>query len=408
MLEEAAHVATFHAHARAVARSLRGTFAEIIAAAGADPRDANAIGQRLAINKNLAWKLSKIVQADDPFLALEQMPGGPGTRIFLTSAAKAGVPDALIDSARDAITEYEELIRVHSGDRATLEMMGSELSPAGRRQRDENHRKLLFQGASYVWGAQARAILKMGVVGPGRAPGTLDIATMSGLFDFRRLRPAVSWIMASRHMNNDDGTRMDDVVFEAVDPRSQGRDQAPLIPEFCSQPTPQLRSFVDRTQTCFELVEGPIGNTGAITCVVGTIQRNIPAHRTPGNEWGEHSARIDTPAELLIVDMFFHKDFAFAIPPEPVLYSELGDVATAPGPTRERRRLPLNESLEDLGLDPLPIATPEIPRHSQMVRTLFDRMGWSPKDFQGFRIRIAYPAYPTALMFRYRLPDRAV
>lgn len=395
----------FPSHARVVARALRGTFSELIVSAGADPRDPQSIGKRLGLNKNLAWKLSKIVQADDPFVALEAMPGGPGVRIFFEGVERAGVAEPLIATARDAVREYEELIRVHSGDRATLEMMGSELSEEGREQRDEQHRKLLYQGASYVWGAQAKTILKIGIVGPGREPGLLDIATMSGLIDFKRLRPNVSWVMAARHMNNDDGTRMASVRFEAVDPAYGGEDRPPLVAEFCSRPLPELRSFTDRTQTCFELVEGPVGNTGALTCVVGTIQRNIPARRTPENEWGEHTAKVDTPAELLIVDMYFHKDFAFAIPPEVGLFSELGDSITSPSQLRDRRRLPLNERLQDLGEDPLPLATPEVARYGQMVRTMFERTGWSPKDFHAFRMRVPFPAYPTALVFRYRLPE---
>lgn len=404
MHHDGAAVLSFPEHARTTARALRGTFAELLASVGADPRDPQSISQHLGLNKNLAWKLSKIVQADDPYVALEQMPGAAGIKIFLDSVERAGSPAPLLHTAREAINAYEALIRVHSGDRATLEMMWSELSPSGKQQRDEQHRKMLFQGASYVWGAQARTLLKIGIVGPGKRDGLLDIATLSGLFDFRRLRPSVPWVMVTRHLNNDDGTRMDSAVFEALDPAHEGVDRAPLVGEFCSTPLPELRAYTERNRTSFELVDGPIGKTGELTCVCGTIQRNLTAVQTPGNLWGEHTARIETPTELLILDMFFHESFNFAIPPEAVLYSEVGDSATALGASRDRRRLPLNEPLQDLGTDPLPIATPEVNVHGRIVRSMFDRMGWHPKDFHAFRMRIAYPAYPTALMLRYKLP----
>ena len=395
----------FPAHARAVVRSLRGAFSELLNSLGADPQDPQSLSRSFGLNKNLAWKISKVIQTDDPALALQQIPGAAGIKIFVRCMERAGASAALLQTAREAIHEYERLIRVHSGDRATLEMMGNELSPAGRQQRDEFHRKMLFQGASYVWGAQARVILKVGIVGPGHGPGLLDFASLSALIDFRRFRPNVAWLMAARRSSNDDGTGMSPPASEAIDPRYSSADQAPLMADFCSQPLPELRRFSDPIGTSFELVEGPVGNTGALTCVVGTIQRYIPYYRTPANDWGEHSAMCDTPAELLILDLFFHERFTFAIPPEPVLYSELGAAAPYPGRGRERNRLPLSESLQDLGTGPLLLATPEVRRYSQMVQMMFDRMNWAPTDFHGFRMKIAYPVCPTALVLRYRLPQ---
>lgn len=256
-----------------------------------------------------------------------------------------------------------------------------------------------------MWGAQARVILKVGVVGPNPEPGLLDFASLSALIDFRRFRPDVTWVMAARHSSNDDGTEMSPPASEPIDPRYSESDQAPLIADFCSQPLPELRRFRDPTGTSFELAEGPVGNTGAITCVVGTIQRRIPYYRTPANEWGEHSAMCDTPAELLILDLFFHERFTFAIPPEPSLYSERGASIPYPGRGRERNRLPLNEPLTDPGSGPLLLATPEARRYSQMVQMMFDRTGWNPTEFHGFRMKIAYPVRPTALVLRYRLPE---
>ncbi len=395
----------FPAQARAVARALRGAFAELLSSVGADSSDHLSISLRLGLAKNLAWKISKIIQIDDPSMVLEQMPGGPGIKIFLERAQRSGVSEQLLAAAREAIAQYERLIEVHSGDRATLEMMGNELSPAGRQQRDEQHRKLLFQGASYVWGVQTRVNLKLGIVGPGSGPGMLDFASVNGLVDFRRFRQDASWVMATRHSTNDDGTEMATSASEPIDPRYGGRDQAPLMGDYCSSPLPQLRRYVDRACTSFELVEGPVGNTGALTCVIGAIQRNIPYVRTPTNEIGEHSAACNIPAELLILDVFFHQSFEFARRAEPFLYSEMGASVPYPGRGRERHRLPLSEPLIDLGNAPLPVVTPEVPQYNHMVRAVFERTGWNAAEFFGVRMKVAYPACPTALVLRYPLPE---
>lgn len=361
--------------------------------------------ERLGLNKNLAWKVSKIVLADDVSTALEQMPGSPGLRIFLECAERAGAAPGLLSAARRAIDGYERLIEIHSGDRATLEMMGSELSSTGRQERDEHHRKLLFQGASYVWGAQARVNLKLGLVGPGAEPGLLDFASINTLVDFRRIRGDATWVLATRQSCNDDGTAMATSASEPIDPAFASPDLAPLMGDFCSSPLPEFRRFSTGQLTAFELVEGPVGNTGALTCAFGAIQRGIPFYRTPTNEWGEHSAVCSIPAELLIMDLFFHRRFDFAMNHETLLYSELGAAIGHVGRERERKRLPLHDPVLDLGEGPLPVGTPEVPRYNPMVQTAFRRMGWNPDEFHGFRIKIAYPAIPTALVLRYRLPE---
>lgn len=403
LLTPGAGVRPFADHARAVVRAVRGAFSELLTSVGADPQAPQEFGRQFDLNKNLAWKISKIIQTDDPSVALLQMPGPSGIKIFLGRVERAGAGANVLETARQAVSAYEDLIRVHSGDRATLDIMASELSAAGRQQRDEYHRKLLFQGASYVWGVQARVMLKVGVVGLSSETGLLDFASVSALIDFRRFRPDVAWVMATRRSRNDDGSDMATSASEPIDTRHVG--QVPLMADFCSQPLPELRRVLSPTGVDFELVEGAVGNAGTQTCVVGAIQRRIPYYRMPENEWGEHTVICDTPAELLIVDLFMHEQFKFAIPPEVALYSELGAAVPYPGRGRERHRLPLSEQLADLGTGPLLLATPEVPRYRQMVQTVFDRVGWNPTHFHGFRMKIAYPACPTALVLRYPLPE---
>ncbi len=394
----------FDLHARQVVRGLSGAFLEVLTAAGADAQDVASIQRRMSLNKNLAWKISKIVQAENPLAVLQQMPGAAGLSLFLKAGQKAGAGEAILRSAREAIAEYETLIRVHSGDRATMEMMGSSLSPDAAAQTDEHYRKLLFQGASYVWGVQARVSLKVGLVGPGAEDGLLDFASVSALVDFRRLRSDVSWVLAMRESHNDDGTAMATSACEPIDQRYADPSQAPLMADFCSQPLPQLRSRRVQNHSLFELVEGPVGNMGAQTCVFGAIQRRIPYYRTETNEWGRHAARCDTPVEVLIVDLYFHRSFTFAIPPEPLLLSDLG--GGPPSPVGPDRPLRLSERLADLGEGPIPLATPEVRPYNALVRATFDRMDWNPDEFHGFRMKIAYPACPTTLLLRYRLPAR--
>ena len=55
-------------------------------------------------------------------------------------------------------------------------------------------------------------------------------------------------------------------------------------------------------------------------------------------------------------------------------------------------------------LGPQPAATPEFPRYKRLLRAVYERTGWDASEFHGFRVRVGYPAVPTALVLRYRLP----
>ena len=391
----------FSMDAQEVVRGLRGAFSELLLSIGADPSTPGSISEHLGLNKNLAWKISKIIGSDDTAAALDQMPGPPGIKILLKGIEKAKAERPLVQVARDAISEYERLIAVHSGDRATMEMMGSGLATRGQQARDEQHRKLLYQGASYVWGAQASTLLKVGVMLPGRTPGCADFATINAFIDFRRIRPDVTWIMSRRTSKNDDQRSGRVFACEPIDPNFAGDDMAPLMGDFCSDPLPELRRVEEDHAMTFELTEGRVGNTGALTCVAGTIHRDLPMYHTPDNTRGNNTARCEIPAELMIVDMLYHRDLHIETQPTVALYSDVSGMSS----THVRTRLQLNEQLIDLGISNNPAPTPEYPRYRSLIQAVLSRTGNDYSEFHAYRMKIAYPAYPTALEFDYKLPD---
>lgn len=387
-----------------MARVVRSALSELIASTGVDPTDPHALTQRWGVNKALSWKISKVIQTDDPFLALQQLPRKSGIEILLKSAEKVGVEPGVVRATHDAIEQFEQFVRQHCDDRNTFDMMGSDVSPSGRQQREENHRKQLFQGASYVWGVQARAYLNLRVVAPNADDRNLaDVANLAAHLDFRRLRENVRWAMSRRVTNHDDGSPITLENFEPMDPESAGQ-VVPLMPRFCSTPVPALNVIRRGNRATVELVAGPVGNAGLISYVVGGIERRLPHARTPQDEFFDLWTISTTPAEVLIFDVFIHESFASTLPPKPMLASLLGPLS--PGyADHEDYQLPLYEPLMDLGVVSLPPPTPEVPRYGEMVRAVFERTGWSPGQFRGFRVKIAYPPIPAALIMRCGLPE---
>lgn len=397
----------FEEHVRTVLHRLRITLAELLASVGADPTRSQDLARKLRLNRNLTWKISKIIRENDPAAVIPLMPGKEGLRIFIDKLQQAGATADAIASAEAAIAEFDRMVEIHSGDRETLELMLGNLSGEGDQQRTEALRKQSFLGNSAIWGVQARVQLCVNFIAPSDSPEWNDLAWMSGLVDFRRLRSDVAWPIASTRKTDDSGGILPVGPIESLDPKFAGSDAAPLLGDFCSQPLPALRLETGADDLLrYNLVEGPIGNTAAATCVIGILGRRfVRRYQTTGDTIGEHIARLYTPVKLLVHDMFVHRDLAYAQSPGVFLYSQLPSGPPYPTGGRDHGKLPLPESVQELGRPP-DVVTPELPTYRRMIDWVFARSGWNPAEFFGFRLRMRFPPTPTLALFRYPLLER--
>lgn len=179
------------------------------------------------------------------------------------------------------------------------------------------------------------------------------------------------------------------------------------MPEFCSRPLPEVRTQVGADGVLrYQLVEGPIGNTAAASCVIGIFGRRFVRRvRVDGDTIGEHNVRLYTPVELLIHDLYVHRELAYALQPETLLYNQLPNLPAYPEGGREGGRLPLPESLQDLGGGPPGTVIPELPNYAALLEGVFAARNWNLRDFHGFRLRMAFPPIPTLAVLRYDLPE---
>ena len=401
-------VPAFDEHIKTVLQRLRSAFAELLSAVGADPTKPQETARQLGLNKSLTWKISKIIREADPAVALPHLPGKPGLRIFLDSLKRAGAPPKALAALHEATGELDRLIKLHAGDRETLGLMLGHL--AGNSEgllQQEAQRKLAFRGNSATFGVQARVQICVNFIAPSEDPDWVDLAWLSGLVDFRRLRRDAAWAIASTRKITDDGTLMPVGVLQPIDPGFAGADQAPLLGEYCSKPLPGIRIYTGSDALIrYELVEGPVGDTAAATCIIGIFGRRF-VRRTcaPGDTLGEHGARLYTPAELLIHDFFVHRDLEYAMSPQIHLYNQLPSAPPYPGGGRDCGLLPLCEEVQYLGGGPPDVLAPEVPAYRSMIQSVFTRVGWNAHDFHGFRLTMRYPPIPTLALYRYELTD---
>jgi hypothetical protein len=376
---------------------LRGALIEALGAVKADPARPREAARKLGLDKNLIWKVSKIVGQPDVFQAVGHVPGRAGIEILCKALDKAGAPEAAIARIRAGMTHFEQMVKRHAGDRATLELVAGSFGPADH-QRDalEHARKLAFKGNSAVWSVQARVQLATTLMGPNADdPTMVDVAQVAGLVDLRRLRPDMRWLLARSHVFDDASKDVRGDPGESLDPNTP-EGGFPLIPEYSTSPFPEVYVEDLGDELHYELSEGPVGRTGEVTCVWGSIMRALGSqYADADNRYSQIGANLITPVEHLQFDVLVHKALDWAMSPKIAIYSSLDGRLTHVGMGREGVRLPVPEPVVALGVGLTALATARMPRYSKLIESVFERVGWSPNDFHGFRFEMAYPPIPT-------------
>lgn len=387
-------------------RRLRGCVIEILSGLGLSNERPQDVARALKLDKSLAWKIAKIAQTTDPFATFQHLPGSTGFDIFFNRAEQRGVPAEVIERAKDTMNALEDLRRVHAGDRATFEIMLSAFAKQGQHESLIAHRKQLFQGASSVWGIQADTDFLCLLLHPREDDDTrYDLVSIKGFVDLIRLRPDVPWCLCKSRCESDDGEAIaQQRARQPLDPDYLHANTAPLLPQFCSTPLPNLRRVRAEKDFFFdELVEGPIGNTGAVTCVTGEVLRNVfESRRSAHNQRAHYSHNVFTPVEWLIFDLIVHESLLPLMPPEIMMYSRLGGEPDSISYGSRRVPLPLTETAEDLGQPPI-VQIPSVPRYQEMVDYGFEQMGWDSNQFRGYRAAIQYPALSSLVVLEHDL-----
>ncbi len=403
----------FEDHLRSSLAQFRSALSDILATVGADLRIPHRFTRQFGIDKSLASKLARVVRESDPFSAALDMPGEEAMRIFSRAMRDAGAPEASLDSLRGSVESFQQMIRTHCGDRATLEMIASSATASRSSKQQlqlETLRKHMFRGASAVFGVQARRQLSAHFVAPSaKDPDKCDVALFNGLIDFRRIRSDVTWAVSSMRKLAPDGSPVPGDAYEPIDLDSSELGQAPLVREFCSSKDLTLRVTPGANSTVrFELPEGPVGATHALTIFTGWIHRNVGTrYRTADDVLGEHFTVLTTPTELTIQDLYVHRDLDYARAPQVCLYGQLPGAGAYPNGPRDGGLLPMSETIQDLsGLPPHP-GTPEWRYYQDVVERVIGRLGHKLEDFYGLRIQLRYPPIPSMLLYRYELPERA-
>ncbi len=392
----------FDRDCREAVHQLRGSLLNLYQAVGADPARPQDVSRRFNLGKNLAWKVARIIAAEDALAAVPLIPGAGGLEILLTAMGDAGARAETVDRVRGAARAFDDMIEVHVGDRAMLgiildSMGSSEEKPLAM------SRKLAFRGNSGIWGIQADVRVTAQFIAPSTGdPGVLDLAIVAGFTGLRRLRSLPRWPLFRIDSYNDDqshrpagGRRM------AIDP--EAADDPWLIPEFCTGSLPEITVRPSGRALIYDAGDGPIGRLGEFDCFFGFIDRgDVPRYRDETNTTAELVSSISMPVKTVLFDLIVHRDLSEAISPKLEL---LGHPATGLLGSDSVAILPHAERMTLLGQATM-VKTPLVPDYDRLIARVFERGGWNARDFVCLRLVMPYPPMPASVKLWYELPRR--
>ncbi|MFG0304605.1 MAG: hypothetical protein ACF8Q5_00155 [Phycisphaerales bacterium JB040] len=377
-------------------RSVQAALTDLLDQAGVGGARPTTIGRALGLDKTLAWKLARFVEAGDPVHAARHMPGAGGVEIVLKAAAAKGVTESRLESVRSSDLALREFMRRHAGDRRSFEAM-----LAGN-ERDEHleleERRTQYRAGSAIWGVRARTQLLTLALRPSETEdGMLDGLQLGGLLGFERLHEDVPWIVRRFRAHDDSGARLFDVRRETLDPAAPAG--MALIPGFCSDPLPPVRQFVgDNGWVYDEIAPGPVGRDAAVDVVSGEIYRAaLPYRRADDNTQGRYALTVRTPVELVQFDLLLHRSMGHF---DNFVASVYGLLEDRPRSASESRARPLYdpEPATELG-DPPKLQTARVSGYASMIERAFELGRWGGLDeFRAFRIELEYPPFPCELL----------
>lgn len=393
---------SFQAATVAAIEPVRDAFARIIERKCRGPKVVTGVCEAFGVHRKLAWQVIKVAYSADPFVAARHVPGGKPLEVWLEAARGAGVPRALVDTARRAADQFAEHAASAAGSRAELEML-LESCAAAENESHEKWRQQSYEGNAFTWGAHCRVLMAMMVLSPSvdRARH-FHVAQVKGLVGFRQTRAGVRWVVNQTVVADDAARIADGLSRRALDPEAAAHHGGvPVIPRFCSEPVPELSRRSVGGMVVDEIVAGPLGQAGERTLVTGEVIRNLGrAHATPEDRIAHFGAGVRIPAESLHLDVFTHRGLFGEVERELRVFSDLA----SPVAFDDADALPVPERLSKLGLGVSLAQSPDIPGYPELASWVFSALGEDPAEYELVRVRMAYPPMPATVMVRHPLP----
>ncbi len=365
-----------------------------------------ALARELGLDKVLTSRVLKAMRAQDPISAAHAMPGPEPLRRFVRAAARHGVPAEVTGRANAAIDTFATMIRDRLGDRSQLDAVLSAWAPEARREFELRRKQAVFRAMAQLKGIQAGVLMATAIIHPSASAAHNDVVWVNGTLGVHRVRPGVTAKLTTRRMTPTGAARLP----ETLDGAPISDVSHLLLPEFCSEPLPDLDVRRNGDVMSYVLGGGSFGSETSSDVVFAEVSRaDLPRYVAKGtNRLSYFFAEVSPPAEVLQFDVLVHRDLYPGQDPTLRLYdTALEGVANANDPARDLDRLDILETIEPLGDGLARSRSRDVSRYPELLRRVMESMRWNAAEFRGFRCRVTYPLYGSQVMMCFRAMEEA-
>ena len=395
---------------REAASELREALADAVSPQIIPPFRPVDLHRVFGVDRRLGWEVSKLMQDADVFAAARQFPGQVAMRRFLRAVSETSKEEHSIQRCQDAIEHFESLITELAGDRGRFDLMLASLSEEEGSAELLAQRRAAFESNRFIYGAEAAVHLRTRVLMPSvKEPGMIDIASVGGLLELRRLRPECAWPVYVRRWHDATGQSQGPTNPHSISPPIGGADadEVPLLRSYCTPQDIRIeRDEVEPGLVEYVLPAGSVGLKGSVSCLLGEVFEAVgPRYSRPGDEYVDFNTRVATPAEQTIVDTLIHKDLLDLGKPELLLRNEVAKIFRGRNAWSDADNLEPLSAPMSLGIGPAGVGLVEVRWYAAMVRDVLGLLGQDPDAFETHRVAVPYPPLGSTITVRYRLID---
>lgn len=384
---------------------VRQSLADLYASLAVDPHEPQAVARQFQLNRNLTWKLSRVLRSSEPLAVLHHLPGAGGIELALKAFEDAGADKGAVQQLRTALAHWQRVIEEHAGDRDHLELMLESMGLFERDATSISGRELAFRGNSSVWGLRCSARTSFTVITPSQFASKLDFAIVSSIAGLQRLRPGVKWRLYRAQVHDDKGDMLSDAMRVESFERQRPGDPPMMLRDLCSPNVPDLLATPTPDGVEIALPGGEVGKRAEFDCSFGYVFRSLPLHRTEKNDYASTALMLTIPSELVVFDVALHKSVQFASLPEIALYGFPHGGSESPALQTEDNRLPMKERLTELSALPAGLGLPQAQHIEDVAKFVFGHLQLDHRQFRVHRLQMSFPPMSTRLVLRWRLPE---
>jgi len=393
----------------ATGRELREALAAVLeAVAGPHPRPTR-VARAIGLDKSLASRLVRAVQSESNLDLMHVVPSPGGLQIFADQARRFASP-ASIASLRVATEHFSDLLDSVPGGRASIDAQISESSRVALEKREHITKQASFKSMSFLLGHFCDVLTTALFIVPSHNSERLDGIEIHRRIGLRRMRPSTPLALLSFWGDASDAMSEHGIRFDTLDgERGSSNPTGFLLPEYSSQPMPELDVVRDGDMTTLVLAGDPtLTEPSQVTSVFRV--RNGWAVVPESRAQSVRGYVLHTPCRRLVRELFIAESLypdataqvSFLLPgPRSALRPPRGH-----GP-RHFNELDLTSSIQPLPSSMQAYELPGVMNHGAAVRDVLERAGHGQTRFRGWRCALTYPVALVEMMWWLMHPATA-